>query len=770
MNARRWAAGRRGWLALVILGLAAALRLFRLTAQSLWADEGNSAVLAGRSLARIAVDAAADIHPPLYYWLLHLWTNGFGTSEAALRGLSVLAGVLAVWAAWRWAGSLGSPAFGALAGLLAAVAPFAITYSQEARMYMPLGALTNLGYLALHRYAAAERRRWPWAAAAGYVFCCAAGLYMHYVFPVVWVVYNVGYLAWWWPARQEAVALPRLGRWAALQGAALALYLPWLPTALARLSAWGSAQAPLPPAAALAEAWRWLAVGPCSGRLAGLGALVALLLALMGLWSLARRQPAGAAAVAAGVTLPLLFVVGLGLGKTAYLKFLLVADGPLSLALAGGLLRLPKGRGRAGWVGLGLGLLLLLAARGQALQGYYFADACARDDYRGVADYIAAIARPGDAILLNAPGQGDVFGYYDRSGLPVYRLPQERPADRAAAEGSLAALGEAHGRLFTLFWATDESDPEGVVEGWLDRHAYKALDSWVGNVRFVIYALPQAVEQAQVQEVEARFGEALRLSAFALSGREAAPGDIVQVALFWEATEAPAERYRATVQLLDEEWQVLAQRDAAPQAGQAEADHYGLFVPFGTPPGPARLLVALYRPDDGQRLPLQGPDGLADHLLLPSEVTIRRPAAPPPLAALPLTAPRSLALGEIGWLGCQAYPRGWAHQPGRAVFSGEALHLDCYWQALAAPAHRWTLQATLEDSAGRPAAQMQTDLVSPRHPTTAWQAGDILRGQHDLLLAGVTPGRYILSLFAQNDATGEAQRLLRQPLEVGAAP
>ena len=120
---------------------------------------------------------------------------------------------------------------------------------------------------------------------------------------------------------------------------------------------------------------------------------------------------------------------------------------------------------------------------------------------------------------------------------------------------------------------------------WIYRQPWTTLN-WVVidacrlAVRFVIYALPQAVEQAQVQEVEARFGEALRLSAFALSGREAAPGDIVQVALFWEATEAPAERYRATVQLLDEEWQVLAQRDAAPQ------DDCGPYHKLAARPGP----------------------------------------------------------------------------------------------------------------------------------------------------------------------------------------
>ena len=60
-----------------ILALAAFLRFYCLTCSSLWHDEGNSWALAQRSFAQIAVDAAADIHPPGYYWLLKLWAGRF---------------------------------------------------------------------------------------------------------------------------------------------------------------------------------------------------------------------------------------------------------------------------------------------------------------------------------------------------------------------------------------------------------------------------------------------------------------------------------------------------------------------------------------------------------------------------------------------------------------------------------------------------------------------------------------------------------------------
>jgi len=80
-NARQWAG------LAILLVLAAALRFYRLDAQSLWNDEGTSVALAQRDLATIARHASYDIHPPLYYYLLHGWISVAGTSEAAVRSL-----------------------------------------------------------------------------------------------------------------------------------------------------------------------------------------------------------------------------------------------------------------------------------------------------------------------------------------------------------------------------------------------------------------------------------------------------------------------------------------------------------------------------------------------------------------------------------------------------------------------------------------------------------------------------------------------------------
>lgn len=48
------------------------------------------------SLSQIVQATGADVYPPLYYFILHYWVALFGTSEVAVRLLSVLFGVLAI--------------------------------------------------------------------------------------------------------------------------------------------------------------------------------------------------------------------------------------------------------------------------------------------------------------------------------------------------------------------------------------------------------------------------------------------------------------------------------------------------------------------------------------------------------------------------------------------------------------------------------------------------------------------------------------------------
>jgi hypothetical protein len=150
-------------------------------------------------------------------------------------------------------------------------------------------------------------------------------------------------------------------------------------------------------------------------------------------------------------------------------------------------------------------------------------------------------------------------------------------------------------------------------------------------VRFVVYAVPQ--EPAATLETTAgvQFGDAITLLGYTLRGEESAPGDIVQVTLFWETARTLPERYKVFLHLVDEAGVPVAQRDSEPGGGLAltttwlpgeeVVDNHGVLVPLDLAPGNYRLLLGLYElAEPGRRLPL--PSGDDDYLL--ATVTVRR--------------------------------------------------------------------------------------------------------------------------------------------------
>ncbi len=269
---------RQRWLLLAILLLALGLRVFRLEGQSLWYDEGTSVALAGRSLATITRSAAADIHPPFYYYLLHGWTALFGFSPTAVRALAAFAGTFLVALTWVLGQQLFGTAAGLIAAFLAAISPFQIYYSQETRMYVlvaMLGALsTTLSIRVLD--SESEIRDWrleianlisnlqspisnlalPWIA---YSVVSALILYTHYFGFTVLLAQNLAVGIWvlldWRRRLRFAV------KWVGAQIAVALLYLPWLAVTWQQLQAWPAVSEPFSFAFLLREVLRIFSLG-----------------------------------------------------------------------------------------------------------------------------------------------------------------------------------------------------------------------------------------------------------------------------------------------------------------------------------------------------------------------------------------------------------------------------------------------------------------------------------------------------------------------------
>ena len=777
----------------LMLALAAFVRFYCLTCSSLWHDEGNSWAVAQRSLDQIARDAAADIHPPGYYWLLKFWAGPFGYSAWGMRSLSALSGLLTVVVVYLIALEMAAGArryrfaFALLASFLASVNPFQVFYSQEARMYALLaleGAVMMWALLAMGRRVA-EQGLSPAAAryAALYFLAAAAGLWTHYFFAVLLAAAG-GAAVWWWLAggRRRPVDESEPGDdttvhsgasdrrkpflfFLALNFLALLVYLPWLPTGIERLFSWPAQNESDWSFDVLRLTLQTLVVGTIrTGPNLGWGwLLLAVVLPLCGLWRL-RRVEAGTTLLL-WLLLPIGAMFSFGFISPSFVKFLLILSPAWCLAVAAfpgcllsqtlslGTFRRPHGAGNREGKGaatperlplsiLATGSISLLAASlaVTALPSYY-ADPAARDNYAGIAHTVAALGDPKqDLVVLNAPGQADVWRFYDVE-FDFLPLPSQRPPDRAETEDALQRETAGRRQVFAVYWAMDQSDRERIVEQWLGRYAFKGWESWQGNVRFATYAMPKYLGCAVVDEPYV-FEDLAELFEVCLSDGPLMAGKTLLVGLRWRPLRTPDRRLKITVQLLDARGQVIVQRDGEPageslpttawQTDEIVVDNHGLALPIGTPPGDYRLIVAVYDAETGSRLSVRQGDAvdLAQLTLIRAEQAL-------PLSIVPIRHHKTLDFGQLKATGFEFHRKSFAHAPATPLSTGDMLQVTLYWQAPSPLPASWhddlTMRLLLGDQA------VEAPLAGGFYPTSQWRAGELVRSTFEIRFDGSDP-------------------------------
>lgn len=736
------------WLLLFILLLAAGVRFYRLDGSSLWSDEGNTWALLGRSFAQIARDAAADIHPPGYYWLLKLWSLVAGTSAWGMRSFSALAGVLLIYVIYRL-GCLLERAqpwlqgVALLAAFIAALNPFQIYYSQEARMYLLLALVSATLFWSLYGLLSPAKRL-STGAMVGYGVSGIVGLWTHYSFPIILATAGLAFLIIYFSrsrnTQHEARSTKRVAFWRfiGLNALILLAYLPWLPTAVVRVLNWPQGGEPITLADGLQLTLRTLLFGPLreAPHLPWPWLLVA---GLLPLWALVRRwRQISLWPLALWLLAPIGLMFSLGLFSDAFLKFLLTASPAWALLTAVGIYGLPKPRTSAP-----LAVAGVLAVAALTLPPYYTLPTV-RDNYAGIVRYLQATAPPTALVLLNAPGQQEVWQYYAQLyqlSVTTLALPRQRPPDPTATVATLEGAVANRSTIYALFWATDEADPAGLVERWLDQHAFKGLESWQGNLRFVTYVQPPNLVCKEMPSLP-RFGEAIRLTALCQPTvpQTVAAGEVALVGLHWQSGAALSQRYKVTVQVLDRRNQVIAQRDSEPvggslptdqwPVGETVVDNHGIFIPPGTPPGAYRLIVALYDQNSGERLRL--PDN-QDALAL-GELTVARPSQSLPAPLLPLQHFIEQQLGPLQLVGYSAHRKGMAHAPETPVVAGDTIEFTFFWQAPTPLPAKWPDDLTVTITVGDQTVTMP--VAGDGYPTGQWQAGEIVRSKAELLYTG----------------------------------
>lgn len=228
--------------ALLLLAIFA-LSILHLDRESLWYDEGWSAWVVYddfpapeglRELLRYPLDSLrgvlsrispADVHPPLYYLLLDVWTQLAGESVFSLRLLSLFAGLAALAITYRLGAHFFDPLSGLLAVLILGTMSFFLYYTREARMYTLFLALSAASMWAYLRWMGRPNRR-------NLLFLAlsmALLLYTHYLGALVAASQFLHILLFRRGWRRAHLLAPSL--------IAAALFAPWIPAFLAQIAA-----------------------------------------------------------------------------------------------------------------------------------------------------------------------------------------------------------------------------------------------------------------------------------------------------------------------------------------------------------------------------------------------------------------------------------------------------------------------------------------------------------------------------------------------------
>src|SRR5437868_3628707 len=166
------------WLVFFIF-LGSILRVVFIARNSLWSDEIVSlqiASLSWRDFWRVLSTSEANMG--LYYLLLRPWIH-FGSTEAVLRALSAIAGILTIPAAYKLAKALFDRRIALITAFLFSINPCDVFFSQQARSYSLQILLVTLSMWLFFTCIRQERpRSWsPWFL---YVLASSFAVYAHF--------------------------------------------------------------------------------------------------------------------------------------------------------------------------------------------------------------------------------------------------------------------------------------------------------------------------------------------------------------------------------------------------------------------------------------------------------------------------------------------------------------------------------------------------------------------------------------------------------------
>jgi len=752
-------------LLLAIVLCAFALRMVRIGDLRMWGDEGFSVYSAQRTLYAITFEGKdVDPHPPLYYYLFHFYLPFAGYSELAIRFFSVIFGILTVALVYAIGKRMFDTRVGMLAAALTAIAPFAVHYSQEVRMYalvMFLGALALYFFARLvedgaTKVAATQTQSQPTPTRTpgpladegrlrvlvGTVSSRRA-LWLGFAVSMLLTQYSLYQAAFIFVA-QGIFLLPflkrRFGfilRWFAVSCSIVILFLPWLFThsssAFADVKDVAGDTVPMDLPTFVARGFAAIAVGstiPLNNTL--LLAALFLVVIVIGLLVaiIARAAKVNGWLLVALVVVPILslypiyFLAPLYRGRLFSLAFV-----PLMLLFARSVAVIVRrarlfGRLRAGLTVIPI-VLLVVGTSAYSLNDYYFRYdrySAAVEDYLPLIRAVEQRAQPGDVVLFHAYWhQGYFLSHYRGAPLEYRALDQQGDLEAAVAQPRNV-------------WAIVQALPHHDAETWLAQNVFSLGEEKFGQMRLLSYraGTPGRGENPATPMV---FSNGIALLGYHINDAPVESGrSIVTVQLDWQAAQKIADDYTVSVRVTNPHGDLIwAQADSQPangtlpttawQPGQVVRDHHALTIPIGTPPGEYAIQVVMYESKGGNAANIVAPENRRGQSLALGNISIVKPGrsdlSTSLRAPVALTIPNAFDArwNEIALVGFDSIPQ--------EIWAGDTLPLTLYWRAEQKPGRDYLAAIQMVDASGAARASARYRPANDAFPTRAWEAGEI---------------------------------------------
>lgn len=314
---------------------------------------------------------------------------------------------------------------------------------------------------------------------------------------------------------------------------------------------------------------------------------------------------------------------------------------------------------------------------------------------------------------------------------------------------------ESNGVIYLRAADNPPAAPIAALEAKMTEALEPLPDAFGGTAVSVarLKATAQAAERESV--AQAAFADEIEILDWELP--EATPRDApLQVLLHWRALRPVTEGRTLKLHLVDGNGVLWSQGDAAGylseqwRAGDTIYELVEIALPPGIPAGEYEVKGVFGREGGGQ-LPMHHEGIPAGSALSLGKITLQAEGR----NLQPLQA--GVDFGPLRAIGYE--------EQLRTAPPGGAVEFEVLWQATSAPERDYDARLTLTDATGAAVSTLEAPLGAG-YPTSAWQAGEVVRVISLFPVPALEPGSYRLEL----EVPGTEGKLALGPVEIGGQP